>query len=121
MGKHSTEFPQGVYVHNDRIVMRFQWNGKRVKQSLPDKVTQRNIERAGQIRREIVSRIRFGNFTQGDFFVYFPHRLPKVIMTDPRFFGSYAQTWLDSVEVSKNTRNEYKKTLNRYWMPRYAA
>jgi integrase len=121
MGKHATEFPQGVYVHKDRIVMRFQWNGKRVKQSLPDKVTQRNIERAGQIRREIVSRIRFGNFTQDDFFVYFPHRLTKEVMTDLRFFGSYAQSWLDSIEVSVNTRNEYRKTLNRYWMPRYAA
>lgn len=120
MGKHATEFPQGIYVLGDRIFMRFQWNGKRVKQSLPDKVTQRNIERAGQIRREIVSRIRFGNFTQDDFFDYFPHRLPKTAMTEQKLFGSYAQIWLDAVEVSVNTRNEYKKALNRYWMPRYA-
>lgn len=121
MGRHATEFPQGVYVHGNRIYMRFQWNGKRVKQSLPDKVTQRNIERAGQIRHEIVSRIRFGNFTYDDFFTYFPHRLPKTVMTEPKFFGRYAQVWLDSVEVSANTRNEYKKVLNRYWMPRYAT
>jgi integrase len=121
MGRHSTEFPQGVYVHRDRIIMRFQWNGKRVKQSLPDKVTQRNIERAGQLRREIVSRIRFGNFTQDDFFDFFPHRLPKAARPESKLFGCYAQIWLDSVEVSANTRNEYKKILNHYWIPRYAA
>ena len=121
MGRIATEFPTGVHVERERIVIRFQWNGKRFKQWLTDKVTQRNIEKAGNLRREIVARIRFGNFTFEDFRNYFPDRFPQQTANEPELFGRYAQIWLDSVEVSANTRNEYKKALNRYWMPRYAA
>lgn len=32
-----------------------------------------------------------------------------------------ARQWLDGVEVSANTRTEYRKILNRYWMPELAA
>lgn len=31
-----------------------------------------------------------------------------------------AQRYLDSLEVSANTREEYRKTLTKYWMPRFA-
>lgn len=32
-------------------------------------------------------------------------------------FGEYCQVWLDSREVVKGTRDNYKSTLNRHWMP----
>ncbi len=31
-------------------------------------------------------------------------------------FGEYAQTWLDSREIVQNTRDNYKRVLNTYWM-----
>lgn len=36
-------------------------------------------------------------------------------------FGEYAQTWLNSREVVKGSRQNYKSTLNTYWMPKLAA
>ncbi|MNE02899.1 putative prophage phiRv2 integrase [compost metagenome] len=32
-------------------------------------------------------------------------------------FGGYCQVWLDSREVVKGTRDNYRSTLNRHWMP----
>lgn len=36
-------------------------------------------------------------------------------------FGEYAQIWLDSREIVQTTRDNYKSTLNRYWMPHFAT
>lgn len=35
-------------------------------------------------------------------------------------FQEYAQKWLDSLSVSPNTREEYRKVLMKYWMPELA-
>jgi len=32
-------------------------------------------------------------------------------------FGEFAQLWLNSREIADGTRENYKSTLNRYWMP----
>jgi integrase len=121
MGKKSTEYPEGITTHGKRIVVRFHWHGERFWESLALPITAKNIERAGRLRSEIVSRIQFNNFTWSDFCKYFPNspRAPAVI-THINYFGALAQRWLDCVEVTPNTRTEYRKILNKYWMPRFA-
>jgi integrase len=120
MGRKPTQLPQGVSLEGNRIIVRFTWNGERIREPINLSPTPKNIERAGTLRSEITQRIRFNNFTLIDYAKYFPNsrRVPQNNAAD--LFGQLAQEWLDHVEVSPNTRGEYKKALNRYWMPLYA-
>lgn len=120
MGRKPTEFPEGISVHGNRIIVRFMWNGERVREPLPYPVTQQNIARASRLRGEITSRVQFNNFTEADYRQYFPDSKRIAPLMEDDSFGVLAQQWLDSVEVSANTRNEYRKILNKYWMPRFA-
>ena len=90
-------------------------------ESLPLPVTAKNIERASRLRSEIVTRIAFDNFTLDDYRSYFPHSIRVKHLERADFFGVLAQQWLDGVEVSPNSRDEYRKALNRYWMPQFAG
>lgn len=36
-------------------------------------------------------------------------------------FGEYAQVWLNNREAVEGTRDNYKGTLNLYWMPHFAT
>jgi len=121
MGRKPTEFPDGISTECDRIVVRFQWNGERIRESLSLPITPKNIERASRLRSEVITRIKYGNFTLNDFENYFPSSKRVQGLIQPDYFGPYAQQWLDAVEVSPNTRQEYKKILNKYWMPRFAT
>lgn len=61
-----------------------------------------------------------GLLTDDKYLDLFPNTryvLKKVTPT----FGEYAQLWLDSRQVVKNTRDNYKRVLNSYWMPKLAT
>jgi len=120
MGRKATQFPDGVSVEGDRIVIRFSWNGERCRETYAYPATPKNIERAGNLRSEIAQRIRFKNFTLSDYKKYFPHSKRVETMGTAPMFGRIAQDWLDAIEVSAATRDEYRKAINRYWMPLYA-
>jgi len=119
MGRKPSQLPTGISLEGNRIIIRFTWNGERVREPYHLPATPKNIERAGALRSEIAHRIKFGLFTHADFAKHFP-RSTRVLADDAPLFGQLAQLWLDQVEVSPNTRNEYRKVLNRYWMPMFA-
>lgn len=121
MGKPTAQLPEGIDTRGDRIRIRFTWNGERIAETYPFPATPENIQRAGRLRREVAQRIEFGTFTIDDYRNYFPNskRIPQLGSGD--LFGALAQSWLDGLEVSAATRAEYKKTLNKYWMPQLAA
>lgn len=53
---------------------------------------------------------------------HFPQYVrPDQIASTCPLFSEYAQTYLNTLEVSANTRNEYRKVLMKYWQPLYAA
>lgn len=60
-------------------------------------------------------------FDSKEYLRLFPNTTNVFKAREGRTFGELAQRWLDLVEVSEATRNEYKKNLNRYWMPKLAA
>lgn len=112
--------PPGVEVRGDTIRIRFTWNGTRYAENYPFPASPQNIQRAGRACREIKQRIRLGVFGLDDFKAYFPGS-PRAHEAGPEtLFGTVAQHWLDNVDVSQNTRDEYRKVLNKYWMPPFA-
>lgn len=115
------DLPPGVELHRNRIRVCFYWNGERYRESLPLPPTPKNIQRAGRLRGEIKHLLDLGVFTTTHFNQYFPDstRFDKDLNCIQ--FGQLAQEWMDNLEVSTNTKNEYRKVLNRYWMPPLAG
>jgi len=113
--------PPGVSLRGDTIWIRFTWAGTRYSEAYPFPASPENIRRAGRAYRDIRQKIRLGVFGIEDFKALFPTS-PRAHQTGPdTLFGTVAQHWLDNVEVSHNTRDEYRKALNRYWMPVFAT
>ena len=112
------EFPKGVRPRSTDIQIWFLWEKKRFFEALPWKPTPANIRRAGDLRAEIARRIRYQAFNWEEYRAYFPDsvNLPEVEIPA---FQDMAQDFLDGVEVSAATRNEYRKALQRYWMPAF--
>lgn len=113
------ELPAGIRPRKKDIQIWFIWEGKRRFERLPWPPTPKNVERAGSLRAEIVQRIRYRSFTWEDYRSHFPHSLHLPELEFP-LFQALAQDFLDGVEVSAATRNEYRKALQRYWMPTFA-
>lgn len=114
-----SELPKGVRPRQADIQVWFMWEGKRRFEALPWPPTQANIERAGNLRAEIAQRIRYRAFTWDDYRQHFPGS-PNLPEAKVPLFQEMAQLFLDGVEVSKATRNEYRKALQAYWMPHFA-
>lgn len=121
MGRRATQYPDGVSVEGDRIIIRFSWKGDRCREIYNFQNTPKNIARAGDLVRDIKHRIRFNTFTLDDYKRFFPTSKRIAEMGTPDMFGALAQDWLNAVEVGPATRDEYRRALNRYWMPLYAA
>lgn len=120
MVRNST-LPPGVSLRGETIWIRFTWAGTRYAEAYPFPASPENIRRAGRAYRDIRQKIRLGVFGLEDFRAYFPGS-PRAHQAGPdTLFGTVAQHWLDNVDVSQNTRDEYRKALNRYWMPLFAT
>jgi len=101
----------GVEVRGKTIRIAFSWQGRRYREVYPGAPTLENLKQAERLQGRIRRQIKDGLFTQDDYHHYFPRTVNQGT------FGAVAQRWLNSVEVSDATRNEYKKSLNRYWLP----
>lgn len=121
MGKQPVQLPEGVDIRGDKIRIRFNWNGDRIGETYPFPATPENIKRAGRLRSEIKRRIDFGTFTLEDYRAYFPNSQRLAQLGSGELFGAIAQNWLDGIDVTTATREEYKKSLNKYWMPELAT
>ncbi len=113
------ELPKGVRPRKADIQVWFMWDGRRCYEALPWSPTQANIERAGNLRSQIAQRIRYRAFTWDDYRQHFPGS-PNLPEAKVPLFQEMAQLFLNSVEVSTATRNEYRKALQKYWMPTFA-
>lgn len=53
---------------------------------------------------------------------YFPQYVkPEVAKSTHPLFSEMAQIYLNTTEVSPNTRNSYRQTLMQHWMPEWAT
>lgn len=119
MGRKTSihQLPPGVEIHGSKLRVSFVWQGERCREPLQVSPTPASIQRAGRLRAEIKQLIDLGVFTLTHFQKYFPESARFTSNIATLQFGQMAQEYLDSVEVSVNTRNEYRKLLTRYWMP----
>lgn len=113
----------GVYPRQASILISFQWNGGRFRESLKLRPTITNQRAAAKIRDEIVDLVRLEKFTWEDFAGYFPGspRLKNKSTPTTIHFGEVVQVWLKLTEpnVSSTTISEYRNALNRYFLPIY--
>lgn len=119
MVRKSVGLPSGLEVRGDAIRMRFVWNGKRYSETLTFPATKSGIQAAARLRDQVKDLIKHGIFDDAKYAELFPGSAHTGTSGMP-IFGEYAQLWLDSREITKGTRNNYKSALNIYWMPHLA-
>jgi integrase len=116
-----TKLPTGVESRGDHYRIWFIWEGRRCREPVPNfPHTPAGAAQAGRLRSEIAHKIKLGVFDSKEYLRLFPNTSNVFRAKEGQTFGEIAQRWLDLIEVSEATRNEYKKNLNRYWMPRLA-
>lgn len=110
------KYPAGVKPRGDAIQIKFKLKSEAdyCYETLRWTPSPANITRAGQLRAEIVEKIRHDVFNYAD---YFPdsHRAQTTHGT----FAQFAQAWLDSPQNdwTPATRYKFKGILQRVWMP----
>jgi integrase len=118
MGK--SQYP-AVSEHRGNIRIRFTFAGKRYGPVLPWAFTPSNQAKASKLCIEVKGLIKAGVITHKLLGEYFPDLIETEETTsETPIFSEIAQTFLNTCKVSINTRNEYKKSLNKYWMPEFA-
>lgn len=112
----------GVTEQGDYLRIRFTYKGKRYGPIIPWRHTPENYAKASKLCAEIKDLIKKGVMTDRLLNEYFPD-LIKQGRTNSKVlvFSEVAQKYLDTCEVSANTRTQYKNVLQRYWMPELAA
>lgn len=114
--------PPGIEIRGNRIRICFRWNRVRYREPYPFSASSpENIRRAGKLYSEIKAKIDLGIFSPEEFRRVFPHSKAFALGKNEIPFGQLAQEWLDTVEVTPNTKQEYRKILNKYWMPLLAT
>ncbi|WP_256203131.1 site-specific integrase [Pseudomonas sp. ML96] len=99
--------------------MRFTWKHRRCE-TLAYAPTAAGIAKASSLRAQVKQLVKLGVMTDDKYAELFPASSYSLARRTPTF-GEYAQVWLDSREIVGSTRLNYKSTLNRYWMPHFAA
>lgn len=119
MARKPLDMPAGVECVGERLRIRFTWNKARRCETLPYPQTPKGIAAAAGLLDQVKQLIRLDMLTEDKYLELFPgtsYVLGKLTPT----FGEYAQTWLDGRVIVANTRNNYKRVLNSYWMPSLA-
>nr|WP_028941585.1 site-specific integrase [Pseudomonas vranovensis] len=112
--------PTGVEYIGKSIRIRFTWNGERRNETLAYPQTAKGVKAAADLRAQVVSLAKHGVLDEKRYAELFPNSSYGARPTEI-LFGEYAQSWLDSLEVVKDTRVNYKGLMNNYWMPYLAA
>nr|WP_256661042.1 site-specific integrase [Pseudomonas sp. DY-1] len=100
--------------------MRFNWKKVRRCETLPYPQTPKGIAAAAGLRDQVVQLERMGMLTDEKYLELFPNTSYVLHQLVPTF-GEFSQLWLNSRELVKNTRNNYRRALNSYWMPKLAT
>lgn len=116
------QYPTGVQPHGAGIRIRFTWDGQRLEPIWPRKATNTNLQAAARLRSEITSLAKHKQLSWGYLAQHFPQYAPDAgeIVSEVPLFSEYAQTYLDTVEVGAGTREQYRKSLKKYWNPVWA-
>jgi integrase len=120
MGRRSTT--GGVGESRGKIQLTVNWCGKRLRPTLDLEWNERNRRAALRLVEEIRAKIRHGTFNPAD---YFPEYAGLTLLgaahQAPRTFGYYAALWLASLtDLAPATRQDYRKILDRVWLPALA-
>lgn len=111
----------GVYPRSASILISFQWEGVRYRESLDLRPTIQNQRAAHRIREEILSLIQLDKFTWDDFAEHFPKspRLKGDNAPSTTLFSNLSTIWCQLIapEVTRGTLTEYENALNRYFLP----
>ena len=116
MARNSVDMPAGVEPVGKRLRIRFTWKKVRRCETLPYPQTPKGIAAAASLRDQVIQLNDFGLLTDEKYLELFPETSYVLHQLVPSF-GEFAQLWLDSREIVKNTRDNYKRVLNSYWMP----
>lgn len=112
--------PTGVEFIGKSIRIRFTWNGERRSETLAYPQTAKGIKAASDLRAQVVSLAKHGALDDKRYAELFPNS-SYIGFTTEVTFGTYAQTWLNSLEIVPGTRLNYLGTMNKYWMPHLAT
>lgn len=105
----------GVEARGAAIRVSFMWRGRRFRETLKLPPTPPNLTYAARLRGEILRKIAFGTFNYAE---YFPESDNAGLSGEsPKTFRELAETWLESAELAKSTREGYRKSLNTHVYP----
>lgn len=116
MARKPMDMPAGVEPVGRRLRIRFTWKKVRRCETLPYTQTPKGIAAAASLRDQVGQLDRLGLLTDEKYLELFPNTSYVLHQLIPSF-GEYAQLWLNSREIVQNTRSNYKRVLNSYWMP----
>lgn len=91
------------------IRITLQHRGERYRFKWPEPASEASLRAAKRVQDRIKRDLEDGAFTCLDDY------LPGVVQSTA--FGPYALEWLKGHSASDSTRHEYRKALNRYWLP----
>lgn len=115
------KYPTGIRPVASGIQIRFTWNKQRYEPIWPYPSTAKNIQAAERILLDLKFRAKAGILTLeylAEIFPQYKHSTPPDNHVS-HLFGAMAQTYLNTANVSENTRIQYRQILNRYWMPHF--
>lgn len=116
MARKPLDMPAGVEYIGKRLRIRFTWKNIRRCETLPYPQTTKGLAAAASLRDQVIKLNEMGLLTDEKYLELFPGT-SYVMQVQAPTFGEYAQMWLDSREIVNNTRKNYKRVLNKYWMP----
>ncbi|MBK59377.1 MAG: site-specific integrase [Pseudomonas sp.] len=120
MGRKSVGLPQGVEIAGSSVRIRFTWKKERRCETLPYPQTPKGFAAAAGLRAQVTQLIKLGMLTDDKYAELFPSSRYTLARITPTF-GHFAQLWLDSRQIVFNTRRNYLRVLNKYWMPHWAT
>lgn len=120
MAGRTMGLPTGVEYIGKSIRIRFTWNGERRSETLAYPQTAKGVKAASDLRAQVISLAKHGVLDDKRYAELFPNS-SYIGFTAEVTFGTYAQTWLNSLEIVPGTRLNYLGTMNKYWMPHLAT
>ncbi len=119
MGRRTMGYPDGVEARGETLRIRFTWNGQRRSEPTPHKPTAKGLASAGSLCARVKELIKLGALTDDLYAQMFPNSNYNLDRKTPTF-GEFAQIWLDSRDIVKETRDNYLTILNQVWMPPFS-
>lgn len=110
--------PTGVELVGQSVRIRFMWNGRRRCETLAYPQTPQGIQAAASLRATVVQLSKLGMLNDQKYAELFPtSSYFATAITKQQTFGTFAQQYLNGLQVTAGSRRNYRSMLNKYWMP----